>query len=378
MAYDPATKSNKDNGDIKAEPLFHSRRTAEFGGKISWRTLNKYTKKITYNKHTYKFELQTTAWYAVVSRMMYKDWRVVMIKGKLKITGRVIGEFDTKDEGIKFLEKVENSFKIGFDEKIDENGNEDPDLMCEVLHHGDVISVDSGMGRHFAIYDAIKNSVIEYQKPPGGMTFGRKGEIVETGFNKFCQRSKKGRKRMNIRKHIFNEQNYVGAVFDGNEAVERARNNIGGGGYHAATKNCETFVMWCKTGNGQSMQSLRNSECVIDAAIKVCMVVAAGVALYQLAVLVLPTITASVETGGGVVVGGGILKQGVDTFGKDSVKAAGVGVGGGVVVLGGGAELTHNKINDNGSQNDLFDLGVAMSKIAIKQSVTSFSCLSNT
>ena len=158
MAYDPTSK---------AEPVFHSKRTAEFGGKISWRTLDKYTKKITYNKHTYKFQLQTTAWYAVVSRFIYKEWRVIMIKGKFKITGRVIGEFDTKKEGISFLEKVENSFKIGFDEKVDEN--EDPELMCEVLHHGDVISVDSNMGRHFAIYDAIKNTVIEYQKPPGNV-----------------------------------------------------------------------------------------------------------------------------------------------------------------------------------------------------------------
>ena len=209
------------------------------------------------------------------------------------------------------------------------------------------------------------------------MTFGRKGEIVETSFNKFCQRSKKGRKKMNLRKHIFNETNYIDAVFDGKEVVERARKNIGVGGYDAATKNCETFAMWCKTGSGQSMQSLRNSECVIDAAIKVCIAVAAGVALYQLAVLVLPTLTtaATTETGVGVTGGGAyLLQQGLS---NDSVQKAGGGVAATGIVFGGGAEIIHNDIGNKGSQKELFDLGTAMSKIAIKQSVTSFSGVTN-
>ena len=179
MAYDPAnngknkckhksTRNNKGKPRKKtpSEPILTGVRIADFGGKISWKITHK--QYLEYGGNTYKFEIQTPALFAVIEKRIYKHWRVVMKKGYYRITGRVIAEFDTKSDAQNCLSKIENIFKKGFDKDVIIKENENPELIAAwILFHGDVISVPSKMGRHYAIYDFHNKSVIEYQPPPG-------------------------------------------------------------------------------------------------------------------------------------------------------------------------------------------------------------------
>lgn len=142
------------------------------------------------------------------------------------------------------------------------------------LENADILIVDYTFFKHYAIYDKNRNSVIEiFGSPKSAYIYLRtqflnllklhiadmqKSDSVtfiqSIPLEEFIQR--------NINKRVYiDHSNYTEYYkIEPNKVVENARTSIGQKGWNPATRNCEHFAMWAKTGKAVSLQvSLYNN-----------------------------------------------------------------------------------------------------------------------
>lgn len=140
--------------------------------------------------------------------------------------------------------------------------------------YGDVIGVNrmGGLYQHYGIY-VSDNCVIEYATKTGDF-FGDTPTIQEVSLSKFlgdssdyfiCNFPEKGENQflqnllsadfMSVALdlyHLLQGETYH--LYTPEETVERAKSRLGEKDYNLATKNCEHFAIWCKTGISESTQ----------------------------------------------------------------------------------------------------------------------------
>lgn len=111
---------------------------------------------------------------------------------------------------------------------------------------GDILGVNRGLYWHYGIY-AGKGSVIHYVAQKGD--FGNYISVQKTSFKKFRKRSSCYVCRL--------PKSFTGTyqVFSPEETLERAESRLGETEYDLFSNNCEHFVLWCKTGYGESGQA---------------------------------------------------------------------------------------------------------------------------
>jgi hypothetical protein len=114
-------------------------------------------------------------------------------------------------------------------------------MMKRNLVPGDILRADRGLYRHYGIY-AGNSRVIHFV--PKKSSFGNDARVRETGIGRFA----KG-------KPFYVCMVSGGSGYSPQETLRRAQSCIGSGGYDIFTKNCEHFVVWCKTGRLQSGQT---------------------------------------------------------------------------------------------------------------------------
>eukprot|EP01084_Bolivina_argentea_P071329 129711_1 len=266
-------------------------RSAEFSGTISWKTI--HTISLRSENTKFVFYIQKPRIFAVIEKSIYKPWRIVMRKKiRCRWVGHVVGEFDRETDAFNALRSIKELFSTGF---VEQNAE---------LKHGDVISVPTSMfgigARHFGIYDAKKKSVIEYQLPAKGSKdiHSSKGSIQATPYIEFQKRVEKEYDSFDLIKH-----NYLkGKVYEGNKVVQRARSKLGVCNYNVMWRNCESFAVWCKTGNHQTIQAREIATNAIDWSLKLCGVIGAVAivagTIYVVAPGAVVTTTITKTTGG--------------------------------------------------------------------------------
>lgn len=108
-------------------------------------------------------------------------------------------------------------------------------------NYGDVIYVKHLLYKHFGIY-LSDDCIIHYD--------GKQDDLL---LRKMCV------KITNIERFLNGKDNYEVKQFknekySANEAVKRAKNEIGSKNFNILLNNCEHFAIWCKTGNRKSNQ----------------------------------------------------------------------------------------------------------------------------
>ena len=115
--------------------------------------------------------------------------------------------------------------------------------MLRKAQYGDVIRVSHTFYYHYGIYVG-NGRVIHYTDANGG---DFKGTVQETSLESFLN----GEDSYSVCE--FDPENYP-HINSPEETVERARSQLGKGGYNFFTNNCEHFAVWCKTGQYESSQ----------------------------------------------------------------------------------------------------------------------------
>ena len=226
------------------------KRLAPFRGRISWRTTEK--KKV----EDWFIEIQTPRRFAILSKKLYKPWRIVIYYANDSIVGRVVAEVDTESDALLKRSELEEKMK-----KMRDTVNEND------LKHGDVICVKStltpffGSYQHFGVF-AIEGServVYEFRSESKETLIefvtGSKKRIVKTKFDDFKRRYKDSFELK--RCHYLNESHPE-------EVVKRAEEKLGHSEYNLLFNNCETFATWAKTGTGISVQVCEMIEKVLN------------------------------------------------------------------------------------------------------------------
>jgi hypothetical protein len=116
---------------------------------------------------------------------------------------------------------------------------------------GDILCVNRGIYKHYGIY-AGNSAVIHYAA--GNGDFGSDVSVRKTTlehFQKGCKCKVPKISRQMHRKHYSPE-----------ETLERAHSRLGEKNYNLLFNNCEHFILWCKTGKGQSRQ-VTNAFCTV-------------------------------------------------------------------------------------------------------------------
>lgn len=143
----------------------------------------------------------------------------------------------------------------------------------EALKRGDVIAVDRGAYKHFAVYVG-EGEVIQYSAK--GRDFGGNITVHRATMLEFLKGSKefsilafpeekekpitfKEGLRKLLKGDIFalfhqmrRVKNYH--LYTPEETVKRAESRLGEASYNLVTDNCEHFAIWCKTGVSESRQ----------------------------------------------------------------------------------------------------------------------------
>lgn len=136
------------------------------------------------------------------------------------------------------------------------------------LENGDVLIVDYGYFKHYAIYDKDENSIIEiFGSPKSAYIYLRtqffnllklhiadmeKSDSVtfvqSIPLEEFIQR--------NINKHVYIDHSKYTEhhKLHPDQVIENAKLAIGQKGWNPSTRNCEHFAMWAKTGKAFSLQ----------------------------------------------------------------------------------------------------------------------------
>jgi hypothetical protein len=139
-------------------------RLAPLGGRISWRTLGQFQS----GEFVYRTQC-VHKW--TISSLIHKPYRLVRLS-KNAIPGLVLYETDSKAELDEFIAKLTLLLQNGFHEQV----------QIEDLTHGDAISVPSGTGRHYALFDEEEQYFIEYQ---GAVKSLGSGQVVGLFFHGF-------------------------------------------------------------------------------------------------------------------------------------------------------------------------------------------------
>lgn len=103
--------------------------------------------------------------------------------------------------------------------------------------------------QHYGVY-AGYHKIIHYIK--GDSSFD--GRIAETSIEEFCDGDTLYIAEEDTLLSIFQDAGVAASFYGPRETVQRARSEIGKGGYNLLTHNCEHFAIWCKTGLKQSTQ----------------------------------------------------------------------------------------------------------------------------
>jgi hypothetical protein len=114
---------------------------------------------------------------------------------------------------------------------------------------GDVIYAIRNNYRHYGIY-AGKNTVIHYATDIDGIgldVLGLFTKVYQTSFSRFSKGDIVRVEKLSKKTHH---------IYSPNKTLERAKSQIGKGGYNMIFNNCEHFAMWCKTGRHESSQVL--------------------------------------------------------------------------------------------------------------------------
>ena len=103
--------------------------------------------------------------------------------------------------------------------------------------------------QHYGVYAGCKK-IIHYIK--GDSLFD--GRIAETSIKEFCNGDTLYIAEEDTLLSIFQDASVAASFYGPHETVQRARDEIGKGGYNLLTHNCEHFAIWCKTGFKESTQ----------------------------------------------------------------------------------------------------------------------------
>lgn len=104
--------------------------------------------------------------------------------------------------------------------------------------------------QHYGVYAGYKK-IIHYIK--GDSLFD--GIIAETSIEEFCNGDTLYIAEDDTLLSIFQDAGVAASFYGPYETVQRARDEIGKGGYNLLTHNCEHFAIWCKTGLEVSTQA---------------------------------------------------------------------------------------------------------------------------
>lgn len=104
--------------------------------------------------------------------------------------------------------------------------------------------------QHYGVY-AGYHKIIHYIK--GDSPFD--GRISETSIEEFCDGDTLYIAEEDILLSIFQDAGVAASFYGPRKTVQRARSEIGKGGYNLLTHNCEHFAIWCKTGCLKSTQT---------------------------------------------------------------------------------------------------------------------------
>lgn len=147
--------------------------------------------------------------------------------------------------------------------------------MKEQAKVGDVIYVERGLYRHFAVYSG-RGKVIHYAPPPGVDSWNREAAYIhEAPLAEFlgtaltygiCQFTADGRRVHSLADDLWevvtdwmgegcgDEPEPAYHLYTPQATVARARRRIGEREYDGLENNCEHFALWCKTGVASSWQ----------------------------------------------------------------------------------------------------------------------------
>ena len=103
--------------------------------------------------------------------------------------------------------------------------------------------------QHYGVYAGF-HKIIHYIK--GDSLFD--GRIAETSIEEFCDGDTLYIAEEDTLLSIFQEAGVAASFYGPRKTVQRARSEIGKGGYNLLTHNCEHFAIWCKTGLNESSQ----------------------------------------------------------------------------------------------------------------------------
>jgi hypothetical protein len=111
---------------------------------------------------------------------------------------------------------------------------------------GDILCANRGLYLHYGIY-AGNGSVIHYAAEKGD--FGSSISVQKTPLQRFRKKSPCYVCRWP------EPRTGTCRVFSPEETLERALSRLGEASYNLFSNNCEHFVLWCKTGYGESEQA---------------------------------------------------------------------------------------------------------------------------
>jgi hypothetical protein len=111
---------------------------------------------------------------------------------------------------------------------------------------GDILCANRGLYLHYGIY-AGNGFVIQYAAEKGD--FGSSISVHTTSIQRFRKKSPCYVCRLS--------ESLAGTcrIFSPEETLERAKSRLGEASYNLFSNNCEHFVLWCKTGYGESEQA---------------------------------------------------------------------------------------------------------------------------
>lgn len=128
-------------------------------------------------------------------------------------------------------------------------------MSSRKLKLGDIVFCQRGnilLGdtyQHYGVY-AGYHKIIHYIK--GDSSFD--GRIAETSIEEFCDGDTLYIAEEDTLLSIFQDSDVAASFYGPRETVQRARSEIGKGGYNLLTHNCEHFAIWCKTDLNKSTQ----------------------------------------------------------------------------------------------------------------------------